>query len=88
MIGKANMQALAVANNKGQFRTLISGFSASDGHAVYTNPLAIAIWLGLASVMIQLLGWWPGERFGWMEYLKPLPALASCAVPVMFLVDW
>ncbi|KAF8912711.1 hypothetical protein CPB84DRAFT_1759318 [Gymnopilus junonius] len=71
MIGKANMQALAIANNR-----------------VYTNPLTVAIWLALSSIMIQLLGWWPREQHGWLEYLKPLPALASCAVPIMFLVDW
>ncbi|KAF4623429.1 hypothetical protein D9613_001853 [Agrocybe pediades] len=71
MVGKANLQALAVANNK-----------------VYLHPLTIAIWLGLASVMIQYMNWWPAGKHGWMEYLKPLPALASVAVPLMFFVDW
>lgn len=87
MVGKANMQALATANNKGE-AFIFHSTAKSEGNAVYTNPLIIAIWLALSSVMIQLLGWWPTEKHGWLEYLKPLPALASCAVPIMFLVDW
>ncbi|KAH9486888.1 hypothetical protein JR316_0000953 [Psilocybe cubensis] len=71
MVSKANLQALAVANNK-----------------AYAHPLTIAIWAGLSSLMIYWLKWWPADQHGWMEYLKPLPALASIAVPIMFFIDW
>ncbi|KDR85042.1 hypothetical protein GALMADRAFT_83372 [Galerina marginata CBS 339.88] len=71
MVGKANLQSLAIANNM-----------------VYKHPLTIAVWLGLSFLMIHYMSWWPAGQYGWLEYLKPLPALASVAVPVMFFVDW
>ncbi|KAJ3507709.1 hypothetical protein NLJ89_g6151 [Agrocybe chaxingu] len=71
MVSKANLQGLAVANNK-----------------VYTHPVTIAIWVALSSVFIHLMNWWPASLHGFMGYLKPIPAFASTAVPVMFFVDW
>ncbi|CAA7266484.1 unnamed protein product [Cyclocybe aegerita] len=71
MVSKANLQGLAVANNK-----------------VYTHPITIAIWVALSSVFIHLMNWWPASVHGFMGYLKPIPAFASTAVPVMFFVDW
>ncbi|KAF8973972.1 hypothetical protein BDZ97DRAFT_1912415 [Flammula alnicola] len=71
-VSKANFQVLAAANNK-----------------MYTHPVTIAIWLALSSVFIQMMSWWPSnQQHGWLGYLKPLPALASVAVPIMFFIDW
>ncbi|KIM48156.1 hypothetical protein M413DRAFT_439880 [Hebeloma cylindrosporum] len=71
MVGKSNLQALAVANNK-----------------IYTHPITIALWIAMSSVFISYMSWWPASRYGWLAYLRPLPALASMAVPIMFFVDW
>ncbi|KAF9015198.1 hypothetical protein BDQ17DRAFT_1385982 [Cyathus striatus] len=71
VIGKANLETLAVANNK-----------------VYTNPLTISAWLLLTSVLIQYMQWWPSAQTGVFGYLKPLPAFAAMAVPILALVDW
>lgn len=32
--------------------------------------------------------WWPAGVHGFLEYLKPLPAFFSMALPIMFLIDW
>jgi GNAT superfamily N-acetyltransferase len=34
------------------------------------------------------MGWWPKPEHGYIGYLSPLPAFASMAVPIMFLIDW
>ncbi|KAF9481382.1 hypothetical protein BDN70DRAFT_876342 [Pholiota conissans] len=61
---------------------------ATANNKTYTHPVTIAIWLALSSIFIQYMNWWPSGDFGWISYLKPFPALASLAVPVMFAVDW
>ncbi|EIN13694.1 hypothetical protein PUNSTDRAFT_117396 [Punctularia strigosozonata HHB-11173 SS5] len=55
---------------------------------VCTNPLMIALWIGLSAVMIQYMGWWPQQGQGLWAYLRPLPAFAAMAVPLMFASDW
>ena len=48
----------------------------------------IAVWIALSSVFVQYMGWWPKPDTGYFGYLKPVPAFASMAVPLMFLADW
>ena len=56
---------------------------------VYTNPVTISIWVLLSAIFVQYMKWWPASaEYGWVSYLRPLPALASMAVPIMFFVDW
>jgi len=57
-------------------------------HRVYTHPIMIAAWIALSSVFVQYMGWWPKPEAGYLGYLKPVPAFASMAVPLMFLADW
>lgn len=72
IVGKANMEQLAVANNR-----------------VYTDPVTISLWVLLSAIFVQYMKWWPAStEYGWVSYLRPLPALASMAVPIMFFVDW
>ena len=54
----------------------------------YKNPLTVAVWLALSGIFIQYMEWWPGNAHGFYEYLKPLPAVFSMALPIMFLIDW
>ncbi|KAF8807453.1 hypothetical protein BYT27DRAFT_7241992 [Phlegmacium glaucopus] len=68
---------------KANFATL-----AVANQRVYTNPVTLAIWIALSSVFVQYMKWWPIPSLGWLGYLKPLPAFASMAVPIMFFVDW
>jgi len=55
---------------------------------VYTNPIIIAIWFALSSILVQYMKWWPKPESGYFDLLRPLPAFASMAVPMMFLIDW
>jgi len=72
VIGKGNMASLAVANRQ-----------------VYAHPLTISLWMASSCIMIQLMQWWPNfQDYGYLSYCRPLPAFASTAVPIMFLVDW
>jgi len=73
-IGKANFESLAVANRK-----------------AYSHPLLLGLWLLLSFSFIHFMNWWPSNYRGYLGilgYLKPLPAFASVAVPLMFFVDW
>jgi len=71
-IGKANMAALAVANWK-----------------AYVHPLTISVWIALSCIMAQQMRWWPKpEEYGYLSYLRPVPAFGSVAAPIMFVIDW
>ncbi|EJT97185.1 hypothetical protein DACRYDRAFT_25297 [Dacryopinax primogenitus] len=72
---------------------LLLGYSTMEQLALantllYTNPFVIAAWLGLSSVMVTLMKWWPVVNGPLWTWLMPLPALASCAVPILFVIDW
>jgi len=64
------------------------GVLGTANHRVCTHPIMIAIWLALSSIFVQFMKWWPIPGSGYLGYLKPVPAFASMAVPLMFLVDW
>ena len=34
------------------------------------------------------MSWWPVEEHGIWGYLRPLPAFAVSALPLMFAIDW
>ncbi|KLO14436.1 hypothetical protein SCHPADRAFT_826396 [Schizopora paradoxa] len=54
-----------------------------------TSRTAIAIWLAVASVIVNFMGWWPDpSKVGWMGYARPLPAYAVSFLPLVFCVDW
>ncbi|KAF5356327.1 hypothetical protein D9756_003804 [Leucocoprinus leucothites] len=74
VVGKANLESLAVANQQ-----------------VYSHPFALGLWMLLSFGFIYIMNWWPTSyrgALGILGYLKTLPAFASIAVPLMFLVDW
>ncbi|KXN89978.1 hypothetical protein AN958_04983 [Leucoagaricus sp. SymC.cos] len=74
IVGKANFESLAVANRQ-----------------AYSHPLILGTWLLLSLAFIHVMNWWPSSHRGLLGifgYLKPLPAFASVAVPLMFLIDW
>ncbi|EPQ60773.1 hypothetical protein GLOTRDRAFT_68702 [Gloeophyllum trabeum ATCC 11539] len=72
VLGKAYMGLLAEANQR-----------------AYFHPLMIASWVAMSCIFIQVMHWWPDyDAFGWLSFLKPLPAFASMAVPFMFFIDW
>lgn len=55
---------------------------------MYFSPITIAVWVALTCIFIEYFKWWPDKSFGWMSYLRPLPAFAAMAVPLMFAADW
>ncbi|KAJ2914879.1 hypothetical protein MD484_g5547, partial [Candolleomyces efflorescens] len=61
---------------------------ASANNQAYKHPLFIAAWLALSATFVQLAGWLPEGKYGIWEYIRPLPALAAVAVPLLFAVDW
>jgi len=72
LIGKSNMECLAVANRQ-----------------AYSHPLTLSVWIAMSCIMIQIMHWWPNPSVhGNISYLRPLPAFACIAVPIMFLIDW
>ena len=90
MIGKANFGALAVANRRGQSEFLLhEQFSSKITLCLaYVHPLTISSWIALSCLFIQRMRWWPNPEHGYLGYLSPIPAFASVAVPIMFLIDW
>ncbi|TFK57240.1 hypothetical protein OE88DRAFT_1650879 [Heliocybe sulcata] len=72
VLGKAYMGLLGEANS-----------------SAYTHPFTVAAWVALSCFFIQVMEWWPDyERWGWLSFVKLLPAFACVAVPIMFLIDW
>lgn len=58
---------------------------------VYTHPLVLLAWTLLSLAFVHFMNWWPSSYrsiSGIFRYLIPLPAFASVAVPIMFLIDW
>jgi hypothetical protein len=94
IIGQANMEPLAVANQRGQFvipvlydtKIELSFFLFQSA---YIHPLTVCAWFILSCLFIEYMHWWPNvQEHGWIAYLRPLPAFASVAVPILALVDW
>ncbi|PPR06897.1 hypothetical protein CVT24_011587 [Panaeolus cyanescens] len=54
----------------------------------YFHPLVLSLWVALSCVFVEFMQWWPSHLPGWLGYLRPIPAFASMAVPIMFLIDW
>ncbi|KZW03690.1 hypothetical protein EXIGLDRAFT_585596, partial [Exidia glandulosa HHB12029] len=73
--GRSVMEMLATANN----------------HA-YINPWVLAVWVALGSCFMAALGWWPRTdlpgAFHYFGYLRPVPAFAVVAFPIMLAIDW
>jgi len=55
---------------------------------IYKNRYGLALWILISSVLVQVLHWWPAVEFGWLGWLRPLPAYAICSLPLMFIIDW
>ncbi|KAI0662775.1 hypothetical protein C8Q70DRAFT_1128887 [Cubamyces menziesii] len=55
---------------------------------LYWNPLVLALWLGLSSVFIEYMNWWPKPEHGVFGYLSPVPAFGTLAIAFMFAIDW
>jgi hypothetical protein len=52
------------------------------------NPLPLAVWIGLSSIFVEVMNWWPKTHYGLLGYLSPLPAFAAMAFPILALIDW
>ncbi|KAF7310952.1 hypothetical protein HMN09_00638500 [Mycena chlorophos] len=61
---------------------------AAANRRTYLSPIFIFIWLALSYLFVDYLGWWPDTRYGFIAYLRPLPALASTFMPLIYIVDW
>ncbi|EJD54051.1 hypothetical protein AURDEDRAFT_180404 [Auricularia subglabra TFB-10046 SS5] len=74
-VARAVMEQLAVANSK-----------------AYTHPLTLALWAGLSTAFMTAMGWWPRTDLEgiWhvLGYLRPVPAFAVVAFPIMLAIDW
>ncbi|KAI0030671.1 hypothetical protein K488DRAFT_79531 [Vararia minispora EC-137] len=72
MLGQSQMENLAFANNR-----------------LYFHPVTMAIWLATSAAFAQWMGWLPPKpEHGLFGYVSLLPAVFSCAVPMMFFIDW
>lgn len=56
--------------------------------AATTHPWTLTVWVLLSSVFVGVMDWTPKPEFGILGYLKPLPAFAAMALPLVFLIDW
>ncbi|KAG7450453.1 uncharacterized protein BT62DRAFT_1001275 [Guyanagaster necrorhizus] len=54
----------------------------------WLHPLTISIWVALSCIWIEYMQWWPNAHHGYVSCLKPLPAFACIAVPILALADW
>ena len=88
MVGKARMEPLAVSNSLSMSLLSFHKTLSFTSLSVYTSRFGIAIWLAVSSALVPFLHWWPTGDYGYLGYLRPLPAYAICALPLMFLVDW
>ncbi|KAJ7225466.1 hypothetical protein GGX14DRAFT_420637 [Mycena pura] len=60
---------------------------ATANRWAYMHPLVLAIWIGLSSVFVQFMHWWPDLRYGYIAYLRPIPAFASVFMPIIYIID-
>jgi len=88
MVGKANLQSLAVANNKSTWSFVCQRPALKKMSLAYIHPITLALWFALSSAFMQAMSWWPTGEHGLLGYLRPFPAFAAVAVPLMFFVDW
>ncbi|PBK77271.1 hypothetical protein ARMSODRAFT_1012447 [Armillaria solidipes] len=54
----------------------------------WLHPLTISIWAALSCIWIHYMQWWPDAHHGYVSYLRPVPAFACLAVPILALADW
>lgn len=90
VIGKANLESLAIANRRGVSAiSLNHQFLSFDCcNLASVHPLTISLWVALSCIFVQFMQWWPDSEYGFWGYLSPLPAFGSMAIPIMFLIDW
>ena len=89
MVGQAQMEHLAFANNRGTCADYRLVCDLPDFFAATIHPITLAIWIAASAAFAQLMGWWPhGADAGWVDYLRAVPAFFACAVPIMFGFDW
>jgi hypothetical protein len=87
VLGKTYLEPLTVANRRGTFGTFTTAATLKFSTA-YVHPIFLSVWVALSSIMAQYMNWWPSYGYGALRWLAPLPAFASMAVPLMFLIDW
>lgn len=71
--------------------SLCSGLELISAVEAYTHPLILGVWTLLSLAFVHVMDWWPSSHpglLGILGYLKPLPAFASMAVPIMVSIDW
>lgn len=98
MVGQAQMESLAYANNRSKPKNSffhycsLSFVLTHDFNSLlvpaYFHPLTLAIWIAISSVFAQYMNWWPNAEYGILSWLQVLPAFFAPAVPIMFYVDW
>ena len=90
MVGQAQMEPLAFANNRGQCEqtSFAAPTDAKNRPAAYFHPVTLAIWIAVSSIFAQFMKWWPDPSNGFWGYIFVLPAFFTPAVPIMFFIDW
>ncbi|RPD62991.1 hypothetical protein L226DRAFT_556356 [Lentinus tigrinus ALCF2SS1-7] len=61
---------------------------ATANSKMYTNPLVLAVWVGLSCVFVEYMQWWPKSEQGILGYLAPVPAFGTLSIALMFAIDW
>ncbi|KAI0757047.1 hypothetical protein C8Q80DRAFT_1265030 [Daedaleopsis nitida] len=61
---------------------------ATANRKMYVHPLVLAAWIGLSSVFIEYMKWWPDPEHGYLGYLSPAPAFGTLSIVFMFVIDW
>ena len=83
------MEPITVANKKCMSPERIAEPCAQRvQYVVYSHPLVLSTWIGLACAFAEYMNWWPRADYGIYGYLSPVPAFGSLAIVFMFGIDW
>lgn len=55
------------------------------------SPTYLSVWVLLSTVLVTVFKLWPDTDTGSstvLGYLRPLPAIAACLLPVLYYIDW
>ncbi|GJJ08419.1 hypothetical protein Clacol_002635 [Clathrus columnatus] len=93
LLGLGIMEQLATINNRGKpLKVDFSDFFDQNRKTktAYIHPITLSIWIGLSSVFVTYMKWWPADNpsSSLLRFLSPAPAFAAVAVPIMFSFDW
>ncbi|KAJ3762865.1 hypothetical protein EV360DRAFT_34860 [Lentinula raphanica] len=61
---------------------------ASANMKTISHPMSISLWVLLASLLIQFMGWWPKQGDSILAYISLILPFGSAAVPIILFSDW